>query len=161
MRITSCPVSCNLSTLISVRDTAPTLNTPFFETPDPVTLPSFLISSPPAHVHVSPRLDSGVSSTFKCGTRFLLVTHSTAPLSTTASSIFIVVKHVYWCLHIVIVTSIRFQYTEHLELVAQSNTMILSLLLQKVLEAGCVIHHDILGMFHDAEMNIFFRVCNI
>ena len=141
MRITSCPVSCNLSTLISVRDTAPTLNTPFFETTDPVvqwivTLPSFLISFPPAHVHVSPRLDSGVSSTFKCGTRFLLVTHSTAPLSTTASSLihlpFSLSSNTY-----ISVPPYRHRHFDqipiyqHLELVAQRNTMILSLLLQR------------------------------
>ena len=65
---------------------------PFFGAPDPViqlivTLPSFLISCPPAHVHVSPRLDSGVSSSLTFETRFRLVTHSTAPLSTTASSL--------------------------------------------------------------------------
>ena len=85
------------------------------------------------------------------------------------SAIFSVIKHVYWCLHIFIVTSVRFHYTKHLELAEQRNTMILSLLLQKVLETtisplvlvsllhctrcatkdGCVIHHDILGMFRD------------
>ena len=26
---------------------------------------------------------------------------------------------------------------------------------------GCVVHHDILGMFHDGEMKIFLRVCNV
>ena len=39
------------------------------------------------HVHVSPRRDSGISSALKCGILFLVVTHSTAPLSTTASSL--------------------------------------------------------------------------
>ena len=57
----------------SVLNTGPTLFTPpRFMVPKStrhltVALPSFLISFPPAHVHVSPRLDSGVSSTLKCG----------------------------------------------------------------------------------------------
>ena len=56
---------------------------------------TFLVSFPPAHVHVSPRLGSDVSWTLICGTHFRLVTHSTAPLSTTASSVIHLLRLVF------------------------------------------------------------------
>ena len=80
------------SALINVRKTATTLQTPRFAVycagcQLSVAFAAFWISLPPAHVHVSARLDSRVSPTLEKGTRFRLVTHSTALLLTPTTSL--------------------------------------------------------------------------